>query len=258
MSRNFELLKRIEEVRGVSGMPPYDLDGSNGDGRTMLDGGYIAENASSPEVTEALVPELTKLAQTLFVHAENAPRVVVFADVEARNPNRVCGQTGEVLRKMGLGSVCLVDANIESPTLNEMFGVDNTVGLVDALQDSGPIRGFGYRVAESRTCVVPAGRPVANWDNLISSPAMASRIADLRRLFDYVLIQAPPITTCPQASILARLGDGLVMTVEAESTPRDVARKAKQELESLKVPLLGAVLYNRTFPIPDSVYSRLR
>jgi len=45
--------------------------------------------------------------------------------------------------------------------------------------------------------------------------------------------------------------------LQANTTRRETARKVKQEMEAASVRLLGAVLNERTFPIPESIYSRL-
>jgi Mrp family chromosome partitioning ATPase len=49
----------------------------------------------------------------------------------------------------------------------------------------------------------------------------------------------------------------LVLVVQANATRRDAARKAKESLQAANVRLLGAVLDNRTFPIPDAIYQRI-
>ena len=75
--------------------------------------------------------------------------------------------------------------------------------------------------------------------------------------FDYVLVLCPPPSAYPEAQILGRLADGMVLVVEANSTPRNTAVQLKAELEEAGVRLLGTVLNNRTFPIPDVIYSGL-
>jgi Mrp family chromosome partitioning ATPase len=53
------------------------------------------------------------------------------------------------------------------------------------------------------------------------------------------------------------LADGVVLVLEANSTRRVTAKKAKQALEAANVRILGTVLNNRTFPIPEGLYRRL-
>jgi Mrp family chromosome partitioning ATPase len=83
------------------------------------------------------------------------------------------------------------------------------------------------------------------------------RLAELLDEFEFVLINAPSVILDGTATLLGPLVDGVILVVEANSTHREVARKAKERLESANVRLLGAVFNNRTFPIPAAVYSRL-
>ena len=79
-------------------------------------------------------------------------------------------------------------------------------------------------------------------------------IRDLRDEFAYVLISAPPVGLYGDAALLGQMADGVVLVLEANSTRRVAALKAKQPLDAAKVRLLGIVLNNRTFPIPEKIY----
>jgi Mrp family chromosome partitioning ATPase len=57
--------------------------------------------------------------------------------------------------------------------------------------------------------------------------------------------------------LLSRWTDGVVLVLEANATRRDAARRVKEILDAAKVSVLGVVLNNRTFPIPDVLYRRL-
>jgi Mrp family chromosome partitioning ATPase len=56
---------------------------------------------------------------------------------------------------------------------------------------------------------------------------------------------------------VAQQSDGLVLVIEANTTRRERAARAKEVLAESQISLLGAVLNNRTFPIPENVYQRL-
>ena len=82
-------------------------------------------------------------------------------------------------------------------------------------------------------------------------------IDDLRKDFTYILIDAPPLNEYAEASLFGRMADGLVLVLEAHDTRRETAQKAKEMLDAGGVPVLGAVLNKRTYPIPESLYRRL-
>jgi Mrp family chromosome partitioning ATPase len=86
---------------------------------------------------------------------------------------------------------------------------------------------------------------------------MRARCAELRREFDFVIIDAPPVSRYADAIPLAKLSDGVVLVIAAESTRREAARTAVVNLRSERIQVLGAVLNKRTFPIPSMIYDRL-
>jgi Mrp family chromosome partitioning ATPase len=84
-----------------------------------------------------------------------------------------------------------------------------------------------------------------------------ARFAELREEFNYILISAPPVTRENEATLMGHLADGIVLIVEANHTKRESVRQAKKHLETAQVQLLGAVLDQRTFPIPEFLYRKL-
>ena len=92
---------------------------------------------------------------------------------------------------------------------------------------------------------------------LRSVDELKQRLAQMRGEFEYVLIDAPGTNICGNAAILGRVADAAILVIEANSTRRLTARKAKENLDAAGVRLLGTVLHNRSFPIPKSIYNRL-
>ena len=57
--------------------------------------------------------------------------------------------------------------------------------------------------------------------------------------------------------LISKWTDGVVLILEAHSTRRDTARRIKESLAAANARVLGVVLNNRTYPIPETLYSRL-
>ncbi len=62
---------------------------------------------------------------------------------------------------------------------------------------------------------------------------------------------------CNDAIVLGGLSDGVVLVLKANSSRREKARQALQDLRAANIPIFGAILNQRTFPIPDRIYRRL-
>ena len=248
MSRNFELLKRAEREQELLGVSAPVVVPVPTNGRRRL-----------PNDESAIREEALKLVQRVFLlPSAEGRRAVVFCDVDAgKGSSWVSARAAEALAGQVEGSVCLVDANLRSPRLHKHFGVSSDRGLSDALLDTGPIRNFARRLLGANLWLVVCGSGAADSLAVLKPDRLQSRLAELRAEFDYVLIDAPPVRLYTDALLVGQSTDGVVLVVEANSTRREAAHRAKMILEAANVKLLGAVLNNRTFPIPESIYRRL-
>ena len=247
MSRNFELLRRAEmeqELLGTLRVP----------GRTAPTNGRARAGRRSLAGEEE-----AKLVQRLFLSGAGGVRLVVFCGVEpGHGAGQVCAGASEVLAAQVSGGVCAVDANFSFPQLHPHFGVPSCPGLTDAVSDHGPLQSFVQQTPIANLWLISCGSGASEEVRTVLPPdRLQARLGDLRAQFDYILVSAPPAHLSADTIALGRFSDGVVLVLEANSTRREVAQKSKLSLETANVKLLGAVLNNRTFPIPRAIYSKL-
>jgi polysaccharide biosynthesis transport protein len=246
MSRNFELLRRVEMEQELLATPPVSARPAPTNGRTR-----VARRSSSSE-------EEAKLVQRLFLSGSGALRLVVFCGVElGHGAGSVCAHASEVLAAQVPGRVCVMDANFSLPQLDAHFGVPSCPGLADAVSDHGPLQSFIQQTGIANLWLISCGSKASDPRTLLQAEPLQVRLGELRAQFDYILVSAPPAHLSADTVTLGQLSDGVVLVLEANSTRREVAQKSKLTLETANVKLLGAVLNNRTFPIPKAIYSKL-
>ena len=90
-----------------------------------------------------------------------------------------------------------------------------------------------------------------------TGPYWLSCLAGLRIEFEYVVIHGPVAGVSSEAAVLGQLADGVILVLEAHSTRRATARKIKETLETAQARILGTVLSERVFPVPERIYRRL-
>jgi Mrp family chromosome partitioning ATPase len=247
MSRNFDLMQELEKDQSFR-------SSRNSDPIFPVPGEKAGQD--DRQVTGDLT---LRLVQQIFLQqAQGSPRMVVFAGIDHGNGcSQIATSVAETLAGNAPGAVCLVEANFRSPALPGILGTTNYHGLTDALLEEGSIRSFTMPVCNDTLWLLSSGPLAADSPNLLSSERMKARVAELRREFDFVIVDAPPMTRYADAIALGQLSDGIVLILEAESTRQEAARMAVENLRSSKVPILGAVLNKRTFPIPEGLYKRL-
>lgn len=253
MSKNFDLMQRAEICLGS--VPSVGTE-------TIADEARIPAMTTAGGLTaaeSAVREESLKLVQRLFRPAgQVAPKTVMFAAIDSKNGcSWLCAVIARLLAESVSGSVCLVEGNFRTPNLPKTLGVENHYGLADALRQVGPIRSFAKQIGPNNCWLLSSGSLPEDSLNLLNGDRMNERVCELRREFDYLVIDAPPLTAYADAMVLGRLVDGVVLVLEANETRREAALQVTDSLRKSKIPVLGAVLNNRTFPIPAALYKRL-
>lgn len=202
--------------------------------------------------------EAFKLIQNVFrAPVSPRPQTVLFAGVDRHAASAaVCGRTARMLAGYVEGSVCAADADLRDPSLHHSLRGRAANGLLDLLRDGGTARSAAQQMA-ANLWLLPSEARVPDPHMVLASERMRLVFKELREQFDYVLISAPPLSQCAESIVLSQLTDGVVLVVEAHVTRRERARSVKEALTAAGVPLLGVVLCNRAFPIPDALYRRL-
>jgi Mrp family chromosome partitioning ATPase len=247
MSRNFELMTQLDiEAGATDNRTPAASDGA----ATMAVVPILSSHAGNLGGEEML-----RLVQRIFLSANgSAPRQVVLCGIDDENSSSsVCAQAGRTLAANSSRPVCLVDANVRSPRLSDLFGVEGTNPFSGP---AAPLREQCVRIGGNLWLAGP--NILADNSRVLLPPVqLKERLGQLRDEFEYMLIDAPGTSVCGDAQLLSLVADAAILIIEANSTRRLTARKAKESLEAVGVRLLGTVLQNRTFPIPEKLYRKL-
>lgn len=253
MSRNFELLYQSGKMQELlQSQSPADMVPT----ATQVD-----TSASTPsiEMGEEARNEINRLVQSLFRLPDvKGPRRIVFTGNEPGcGCSWMCARVAEVLASHVDAAVCVVDCNLRSPSLHEQFGVDNHHGLTELLQQTDPVRDYVHQLSRRNLWLLSCGSSGENRQNLLGSPRMRARMAELSAAFDYLIIDAASLKESNDAIVVGGLSDGVVLVLKANASRREVARRALYDLQAANVTSLGAVLNQRKFPIPNAIYNRL-
>ncbi len=247
MSRNFELLRQLELEAGATDNPRSAAADRTPDMEVVP---ILSRQTSSVNGEEML-----RLIQRIFLSANGtAPRQVVLCGVDGENgSSSVCAMAGRTLAANSSRKVCLVDANVRSPRLAGMFGIDGTNPFSGS---SAPLRDQCVKVGNNLWLAGP--NILADKSRVLLPPVeLKERLTQLRDEFEYLLIDAPGTSVCGDAQLLGLVADAAILVIEANNTRRLPARKAKESLDAAGVRLLGTVLYNRSYPIPERLYKGL-
>ena len=138
--------------------------------------------------------------------------------------------------------VLAVDADLRRPTLHRHFGLDHTPGLSDAVVGRSKLTEVVRATSVSGLSVIPCGYIPPNPAELLGSESLREVLHGLRKRYDWVLVDAPPILAMADTPVLCPFVDGLVLVVWSESSSRPALRRALDQLERVGGKLTGVVL----------------
>ena len=201
--------------------------------------------------------QIRNLVRKVFLQGWPRPaRQVVFSaaspDLEVTH---LCRSVGEVLAAERAGKVSLVDASLQMRALEQSFRSSSS-------DDPGhpPTTGVlrkSSRLVAPNLWLVTADKFLGSGENEFNSGWLCGRLGELRREFDFAVIHGTPAASQGGTAFLAHLCDGLVLALEAHRTRRIMAKHIREQLLAANVRLLGVVLCDRSFPIPEKLYRRL-
>lgn len=217
----------------------------------------VRKSGQSSDTARFVDEQVQGLVRQVFI--PGYPRPAHQAVFSGASPDvrseKVCIRVAEALAAEGAFQVCAVEADIRTRSMEIEFGGTNTGGR-RPLELAEAVRMSSLQVS-SHLWLVPAETFLGTAASARSPAWLRSRLGSLRREFDYAVIHGPSAGSGCEASLLGHLADGLVLVLEAHRTRRITIQNIRESLQSSNVRLLGAVLTERRFPIPEGLYRRL-
>ncbi len=148
----------------------------------------------------------------------------------------------------------LVDGDLRRPQLHRAFGLVQDPGLTDILIGKAIAReAVRPEVAQSLD-LLPAGAVPPNPSELLGSDAMRHTVAELRREYEFIVIDTPPSLPVTDATVVAAIADATIVVMRSGETEEGAAQRAVEQLRRVRARVAGAVL-NGVTPRRDQYYS---
>ncbi|MCM3792160.1 CpsD/CapB family tyrosine-protein kinase [Priestia megaterium] len=149
-----------------------------------------------------------------------------------------------VYAQQGL-NVLLIDADLRKPTGHYTFRLENHIGLTNVLTRQSTLAQAVQESEIPHLSVLTSGPIPPNPSELLASAQMTELLKEMKKQFDMIIFDTPPILAVADAQILANQVDGTILVVSSGKTEKDAALKSKELLSNAQGKLLGVVLNNR-------------
>ena len=278
MSRIHEALKKAEQERvaGAAGQPslvpplagdvPLAAGIPVGESATSTSGAPASAAGSGLDTPLARSPQMEwkpDLGTMIFMNGDDNARgaeqfrtlrsrlyhvrekiklrsVLVTSALPQEGKSFTAANLAQVLARQHGRRVLLIDADLRGPQLHEMLGTTAAPGLSDYLQGKSDEFSIMQRGPLENLFFIPSGAGIQDPLELLGNGRMQMLLQKVEPLFDWIVVDSPPVIPVSDASVLAKACDGVLMVVRSNSTPADLAQKAR--LEFPEESLVGVVL----------------
>lgn len=168
-------------------------------------------------------------------------------------------QEGKTITSLNMGLIMselhnrktlVIEADLRLPQFKKLLNLPQSYGLVGVMRGEASFQDALLEVGPNGLHVLPAGTRINNEAvQLLSSPQMSSMIKKLKREYDHVIIDTPPVVELADAGILGAQSDDVILIARMSRTPSTLIRQAIRTLESYHAPVAGVIAtdHSRSF-----------
>lgn len=210
---------------------------------------------------KALVSEQYKILRTniLSLNKGKPPRTIVVTSSIHSEGKTITSLNLAVSMAQAINKpkVLLVDADLRKGRIAKYLGAKQQAGLSEVLMGKAEIKDVLFNLDVENLTFVDSGAVPENPAELLASNDMKYFLSEMKAKFDYVIIDTPPIISVTDSGIVGKQADGILMVVQAGRTQRGIVKRARELLYQSQSKILGYVLTNIEYHLPEYIYRYL-
>jgi len=173
-------------------------------------------------------------------HASHLRRILVTSATAGEGKTCLTVHLGIAFARLGK-RVIIVDAELRHPKLHQIFQIPRENGL-SAVLDGLDLDAAIHQTEVPNLHVLPAGAGGERSNELLASVYLTEVLESLDQRYDLLILDTPPAGMVPDAAILSKSVDGVIMLVRENRTSREKVRNTLQILQQVGARVLGVVL----------------
>jgi capsular exopolysaccharide synthesis family protein len=178
----------------------------------------------------------------LLSRAGSPPKVTLVTSAMAGEGKTVTAvNTAAMLAQLG-AKVLLIDADMRRPRCHRVLDLDNHLGLTEVLTGVRDLHDLIRSTAVDNLFLLSSGSVPPNATELLGSSKMQEVVTELQQIYDYIVIDSPPVMPVSDALLLSIIVDGVLLVTNASRTPKQQVKAARARLEYARAKIFGTVL----------------
>ncbi|WP_343347838.1 polysaccharide biosynthesis tyrosine autokinase [Sphingomicrobium sp. XHP0239] len=201
--------------------------------------GAVASPQDAQALSEAYYSALTAMR---FIQEQGLPKsVFVTSSRQYEGKSTTAAAIATDLAALG-NRVVLMDIDLRAPSVHKIVEAQLDVGVADYLAGREQLASLVRKSETENLDLVFGGTPPPNPSQLLSSGRLEQLIAEAGEMYDYVVVDGPPVLGLADAPLIARAVAGTLFVVESNRTPASTARAAIDRLVSVNARIVGALI----------------
>jgi succinoglycan biosynthesis transport protein ExoP len=228
-------LEGISEARKA----PVPLEGQASPARTNI----IRMAVDNPSSLFAETLRNVNIAADVVLQGKQSKVIGVVSVLPDEGKTTIAANFAGLLAAKG-SKTLLIDGDLRNPGLSRALSLSTQRGLVKAIMDDQPWQNSVKVENKTKLAIIPTvlHRNLRHTSEILSSPGMKKLLDEARNVFDYIVIDLPPLGPVVDAKAFAPLADGFVMVAEWGVTPRALVKSILQSETEIAPKVLGLVL----------------
>jgi len=245
-------VKSSYDIEGVVGLP---LIGIIPQIKRMEqpDKAQIVVNNSDRQVAEAFLTLHSSLR--LKDESKNAKCILTTSTIPGEGKSFTTTNLALTFAAHG-EKVIVVDCDLRKPNIHKSFRVENTKGVIDVCAGTMTLDEAIMKSVQPNFDILAAGGRAKNPTQILNSKAFEQMMLDLRKRYDRVFIDTPPLAAVSDALIILPLVDGSIFTIFFNKVRRKAAQFSAKKLLDANVPNFGAVLNGLNLAVSGYYYAQ--
>ncbi|HTJ78285.1 MAG TPA: polysaccharide biosynthesis tyrosine autokinase [Rariglobus sp.] len=217
------------------------------------DKAQIAVNNADRQVAEAFLTLHSSLR--LKDESKNAQCILLTSTIPGEGKSFTTTNLALTFAAHG-ERVAIVDCDLRKPNIHKSFRLENRKGVIDICAGAATIDDVVIRNVHPNLDVIPTGGRAKNPTQILNGKNFEAMIADLRKRYDRVFFDTPPLAAVSDALIVLPLVDGSIFTIFFNKVRRKAAQFSAKKLLETNVPVFGAVLNGLNLAVSGYYYAQ--
>ncbi|HPJ34155.1 MAG TPA: Wzz/FepE/Etk N-terminal domain-containing protein [Spirochaetota bacterium] len=192
----------------------------------------------------------------IFLKTQNIKTILVASPMQRELNSTIVPNLGYIFSRLLHHKTLIIDCNLRNPVYNTLLGINEVPGLANGI-DNGRSSFDHIQKIDSDLDAISAGTSTMNPVTLLERFNINEILKDIIQEYEIVLLDCTNIKNFNDVVVLAPHADGVIIVVNEGRDRKQVVKSTISPLKNIKANVIGGILNNRTFKIPEVIYKRI-